>query len=287
MFERHISIDWSGSDTENQRVNLRVVEANAENGGGFVVDPPNTRVGTKAWSRAECRQWLAQALRPDQPRCLVAMDFGFGYPWGTDEAVFGCRGWREMLKEIARIYDQEGSVRKAAESINLQPEFEGHGPYRFNPNRTDFRFYLDNGVAYYRLMEMAVPQAISQWYLGSGGTVGFSSITGMATLHRLITSREQGHIDFQVWPQEGNVLNAGKHILAESYPAMYPEPASYGDCRDEHCRDAWKVLQWIIEAEASGTLGQAFELNPRPFGRFENISYEDQVRFEGWILGIS
>jgi hypothetical protein len=28
------------------------------------------------------------------------MDFGFGYPWGTDEAVFGCRGWREISSTI-------------------------------------------------------------------------------------------------------------------------------------------------------------------------------------------
>ena len=109
----------------------------------------------------------------------------------------------------------------------------------------------------------------------------------MATLHRLITLREQDLIDFQVWPQEGDVLNVGKHIVVESYPAMYPEPASYGDCQDEHCQDAWKVLQWIIRADASGTIEQAFELAPRPFGRFEDISFEDQVRFEGWMFGVS
>ena len=48
MFDLYISMDWSGSETENKRVNLRVVEANTENGEGLVVDPPNTRIGAKA-----------------------------------------------------------------------------------------------------------------------------------------------------------------------------------------------------------------------------------------------
>ena len=286
MFDRYISIDWAGSGTEDQRVNVRVVEANSGNEDGIVVDPPNARIGTKAWTRAECTEWLAQALNPNRPRSLVAMDFGFGYPWGTDEDVFGCRGWRQMLEEVAQVYDQEGSARRAAESINLRPELEGPGPYRFDHDRTDFRFYLENGVAYYRLVEMAIPQAISQWYLGSGGTVGFSSITGMVTLHRLITMRDRGQTDFRVWPQEGLIPDSDKHLVVESYPAMYPEPASYGACRDEHCRDAWKVLRWMVEADASGTLEQAFELTLKPFGRVEGVGFEDQVRFEGWILGI-
>ncbi len=126
------------------------------------MDPPNTRIGTRAWTRAECREWLAQALMPNQPRCLVVMDFGFSYPWGTDVAVFGCHGWRQMLRAVAGVYDEEGSARNAAEGINLRPRLSNHGPYRFNHNRTDFRFHLDNGVGYYRMTEMTIPQAISQ-----------------------------------------------------------------------------------------------------------------------------
>jgi hypothetical protein len=33
--------------------------------------------------------------------------------------------------------------------------------------------------------------------------------------------------------------------------------------------------------------GHAFELTPRPFGRVEGVSFENQVRFEGWILGVA
>ena len=65
MFDRFISVDWSGSGVEGQRVNLRVVEARLGRANGAVVDPLNARVGTKAWTRAECREWLTQALTPN------------------------------------------------------------------------------------------------------------------------------------------------------------------------------------------------------------------------------
>ena len=52
-FDRFISMDWSGSGAEDQRVNLRIVEASRQDVDGVVVDPPNARVGTGAWTRAE------------------------------------------------------------------------------------------------------------------------------------------------------------------------------------------------------------------------------------------
>ncbi len=285
VFERFISIDWSGSDTEDRRVNLRVVEATPYGNDGTIVAPPNARRGVRAWTRAECRRYLVEALQ-DRSRCLIAMDFGFGYPWGADGSVFACNGWAEMLGALSRLYAEEGMARSAAQSINSFARFGGHGPYRFDVNRTDFRFYLDNETPYYRLVEIAIPQAISQWYLGSGGTVGFSSITGMAALRYLMDMRAQGEIDFRVWPQEGLVPEANKHVIVESYPAVYPEPPDYGECTDEHCRDAWKVLQWMLGKANAGNLGEYFQIASVPFGRIENVSFEEQVSFEGWIFGV-
>lgn len=285
-FDRYISIDWAGAGTEDQRVDLRVVEATPDHKAGRVVDPTDTRRGAKAWKRAECREWLALALKGDQPRCLVAMDFGFGYPWRTDEAVFGVAGWQPMLGALSELYEERGKARLVAEQINNLPRFGGHGPYRFNHNRTDARFYLDSGVAYYRLVETAIPQAISQWYLGAGGVVGFHTITGLSALHDLLARRQRGEVDFLVWPQECCTPDNGKHILVESYPALYPAPAGFGDCRDEHCRDAWKALQWMLTTDEAGTLYEAFEIDPVPFGRVEGADFREQVRFEGWILGV-
>ncbi len=192
-----------------------------------------------------------------------------------------------MLGALSRSYADEGTARATARRVNLSDRFEGHGPYRFDDDRADFCFYLDEKVSYYRLVETVIPQAISQWYLGSGGTVGFSSITGMAALRHLMNMRAQGEIDFRVWPQEGLTPDADKHVIVESYPAVYPEPPDYGECTDEHCRDAWKVLQWMLREANDRTLKCRFEMAPKPFGRIEGVSFEDQIRFEGWIFGVS
>jgi len=226
---------------------------------------------------------FTQSSRPHQRLLMV------GLPWGADQEVFGCIGWHSMIQEFAEFYARYGTARAVAEAVNGQPRFHGHGPYRFNESRTDFRFYLNHDVAYFRMVETAVPQAISQWYMGAGGTVGYHTITGLAALYDLITQREAGRVRFRVWPHESeHAMDLGNaHVLVESYPALYPKPASFGTCTTDDQRDAWKVLQWMSAADKRGSLTEAFSPTPLRYGRVEGISFWEQVRFEGWILGVS
>lgn len=127
MFERYVSVDWSGSDREDRRVNLRVVEATPPDNDGTVVPPPDARREVRARTRAECGRWLAQALRSDQPRCLIAMDFGFGYPWGSDGSVFGSQGWEGMLRTPSGLYAEEGTARAVAQRVNSSESLGGTG----------------------------------------------------------------------------------------------------------------------------------------------------------------
>jgi hypothetical protein len=285
MFQRYVSIDWSGAGTDEGRVDLRVVEASPPHQ-PRVVPPPGARGGIRSWSRAEAARYLSSLLERSAPRALIAMDFGFGLPWGADRAIFGCDGWRAMLDAVSRLYRHHGTARATAEAINANPRFHGHGPYRFNESRTDYRFYLDSGVAYYRQVEVAIPQAISQWYLGSGGTVGFHTISGLAALAGLLSRRDTGELLFTVWPQEALDPPPDHHLVVESYPAICPRLVDYGPCGDDHQRDAWRVLDWILRAADSQTLGRSFVVQPKPFGRIEGVSFQEQVRFEGWIIGV-
>ena len=285
MFQRYISIDWSGAATDDERVDLRVVQASAD-GEPRIVHPPDARPRVRSWKRSECLAWIRGALRSNQPRCLVAMDFGFGLPWGADQAVYGCQGWQAMLAEVTRLYQQHETARATALAVNGQQRFGGQGPYRFNESRTNFRFYLDQGVGYYRAVELTIPQAISQWYLGSGGTVGFHTITGMAFLTRLMTLRQQGEIDFQIWPQEGETPDYKRHLLVESYPAVCPALEDYGPCEDDDQRDAWKVLRRMLQAVADHSLEGMFQIPSQSFGRIDGVDFLEQVRFEGWIFGV-
>jgi hypothetical protein len=191
-----------------------------------------------------------------------------------------------MLAEVARLYQQHETARATALAVNDQIGFGGNGPYRFNESRTSFRFYLDHGVGYYRAVELTIAQAISQWYLGSGGTVGFHTITGMAFLNRLMDLRQRGEIDFRVWPQEGGEPDRKKHLLVESYPAICPALEDYGPCEDAHQRDAWKVLKRMLQAAADHSLEDMFQIPRQSFGRIDGVDFLEQVGFEGWIFGV-
>jgi hypothetical protein len=285
MFDRIVSIDWSGAAHETKAVDLRVAEFDTQGQKPVLVDPPNHRPGQRGWSRSVCRSWLVEQLERNRPT-VVAMDFGFGLPWGADRALFEVTGWRQLLRKLGQLYNHHRTARATAVALNAQARFNGHGPYRFDDSRSDFRFYLDNEVPYYRLTETLAPQAISQWYLGSGGTVGFHTITGLATLDHLISLREERKLEFEIWPHETLHPDGRRHVLVESYPALYPPPDDYGPCIDPHQRDAWRVLHYLVEMKRKGRLPELFDVKPMPIGRALAVDFIDQIQFEGYIVGL-
>jgi hypothetical protein len=191
-----------------------------------------------------------------------------------------------MIHEIARIYEKEGTARAVAQSINKQERFAGHGPFRFNSDRSDFRFYLDHEIAYFRLTELIAPQAISQWYLGSGATVGLQTISGLYAIDRLVREREAGKFDFVVWPLECLDPDGTKHVIAESYPSICPKFVDTVQCRNNHQKDACRVLQMLLLKRNEGKLRDLFRIREQQFGRRADIDFWQQVQFEGFILGI-
>jgi hypothetical protein len=288
MFDRIISVDWSGAGSETEGVDLRIAVFDAALNQPRVVDRIHQNRNFASWSREAFRLWITNELGDKRP-ALVVMDFGFGLPWGSDQAVFEVAGWRATISAIAKRYEESKTARATAMSINNDKRFRGHGPYRFNSNRNDFRFYADNGIAYYRLTELVAPQAISQWYLGSGGTVGFHTISGLAAISHLIEAREAGKLDFCVWPHEheGFAPDGSRHVIAESYPAICGYAGDFGPCRDQHQRDAWKVLQMLLMRRNDGTLHDLFQVKEQPFGRIAGVDFQKQIQFEGYIVGLT
>ncbi len=290
-FERFLGVDWSGAKSEDEPVMLAVAEA-VRGGVPELVAPPQTRaVRTRKWSRAQARALLEERLAVDQPRTLVAIDMAVGLPWGSDRALFGVRGWRAlvdaMAAEHARANDHGivGSARSTGERINAR--FPDGAPFRTDATRNDGRFYRDHRVAYYRQVESLVPQAISPWYLGSGGKVGYHTISGMFTLSRLLAARDRGALAFHVWPHEGLALPADGHVLVECYPAAMGaklRDVEAGTTGDE--RDALGIVGWLLDRDRDGSLAASFDLDEVGFGRVDGVSWSEQVEFEGWILGM-
>jgi hypothetical protein len=283
MFDRMISVDWSGAGKETKRVDLRIAKFDAALKQPIVVRQSDQ---SRSWTRSAFQSWITAELRDKQPT-LVVMDFGFGFPWGSDQAVFGVVGWRAMISAIAKRYEENETACATADSINSNRRFRGHGPYRFDSNRNDFRFYADNGIAYYRLTELVAPQAISQWYFGPGGRVGFSTITGLSAIHHLVLLREAGDLDFYVWPHECLSPDGTKHVIAESYPALCSYAGDFGPCCDPHERDAWKVIKMLMMRRNEGNLRGLFQVREQPFGRISGVYFQQQIQLEGYIVGLT
>lgn len=244
------------------------------------------QAGARSWSRNDAVVFLTRELRSDKPRTAVAFDFAFGLPWGSDREVFGVAGWRAMLRSLRDLYLEDGTARATAAAINNRQEFQGHGPYRFDESRADFRFYVRHAVAYYRLIELVMPQAISVWYMGSGATVGFHTITGLVCLATLFDHRDRGRVDFSVWPHEATRGPFHSHVLLEGYRAAFPACADFGPCRDPDERDAWRMLEWMRSMNAAGQLEDKLRLPVDLITKLVPGGVE-RVQFEGWILGVT
>ena len=216
------------------------------------------------------------------------MDFALGVPWNSDRALFKVKGWHALVNKIASVYESflgsKAPARCVANEINAT--FAECGPFRTNATRSNFRFYTENDIAYYRHTDTLTPQAISVWYIGSGAQVGLQSISGLYGLSQLLDRRDSRDIRFKVWPHETSSVAHGEHVLAECYPAICPEPDDWDECQDEHERSAWRVLQFLTRHREANSLESLFTITPRLAGRYEGVPFERQVEFEGYILGL-
>jgi len=280
-FERIVSIDWSGAGTEKKGARIAVCNYSKKTGKSRIVPPTK---GTM-WSRETCRNWLCRQLKRSG-QTLFLIDFGFSLPWGAQQSVFGVKSWRAMIDAIDKEYTASGTARAMAKKKNLEPQFNGHGPYRFNDSRSDYVFYRDNDIAYYRLTELIAPQALSQWYLGSGATVGFHTITGLSALSDLLRQRDANKFAFKVWPFEALNKDEHQHIFAESYPALFDKINKPGGFKNKDEVDAWRVLEWAKGHLMNGTLDQRFAFPNFPMKHKCVKTIQDQIDFEGCILGL-
>ena len=284
LFHRYVAVDWSGAGAATDGVDIAVVEAGRA--GAPAVVPPSSMDGRarKRWSRDACEAWLAGVLASDAPT-LVLVDAGFAYPSGAARAMVSATDWRALVKEIAALYRTHGTARAVATAINAR--FPDGAPFRFNEARADARWYARHHVAYYRQAELLVPQAISELYFGSGAVVGYHTVTLLAALDAMIARREKNELAFDVWPFEIASAPRG-HVLVECYPALCR--ASLGAPKDTrlnaHEADAMVACTWARDLDARGGLAPLFDVREVPIGRDTRVTWQAQIREEGWIFGV-
>jgi hypothetical protein len=272
-FKRIFGVDWSGAGRDDECNRSLAVAVWSETDMVAKIDYSWRRQRS---TRLEFQEWLIEVLRPKNPPALIGLDFGFGYPRGASRILFGSEAWKCVREQMATLMAQHDTARAVALEINRP--YGKNGPFR-DKDRSNFHFYLSNGVPYLRLVEQFVPQAISQWYMGSGATVALSSITGMALLGRLLRLRHKGECKFRVFPFENIELEL--HAIVEIYPALYPLPTGYV-WQSQHERDAVRAATHLVK------------LSDHPSGLMlptvpgiEDATLHQYAREEGWIAGVT
>lgn len=274
MFERFIGIDWSGSGRCGaSNSGLAIAEGGSEG-------PPPARPTSRV-SRIAVTDWLVAQLGPDTPRTVVGLDFAFGFPVGAHKLMYGTSCWNDFALSVSGDLSCDGRqssgtpARDLAYKIN--EKFEGAGPFRDNETRSDFRFYVEHGVPYFRMTENCVPQAISPWYIGSGATVALSTLTGIAALGRLLKKRAEGVCRFRVFPFEE--IDPRSHLIVEVYPAIWADPRR-DEGKNEHVRDAKRIVRGLRGLTERDLQLPAPDLTPWA------VCPRCRVREEGWIVGV-
>jgi|GEM_PF-2930465 len=280
-FERYVGLDWSGA--KDSRPPIRVCTATLDSP-PKPEDPPTKRA--KNWSPDEVKSWLLHALTPDAPRTICGFDFGFGYPIGSEVAVFHSHSWRDLLTGVRERLKSSGAAKALASDLN--DEFckaNGcQGPFFNQSEAPSAHPYRAGGFGYYRLTELFIPEAKSQWYVGPGAQVGQSTITGLSMLACLLEQRDELGLEFVVWPHESQRLPSNGHVLVETYPSLMGRKRK---AKNQHAADAKAISAWLKRTDESGELTRYLDL-PEVVGKqgldFEQVRH--RVGWEGWIIGV-
>lgn len=203
---------------------------------------------------AECRQDVGDAggllslLENWAPREWAAwVNERVGAALGTSEGPF----WGTMFKR--------------------RPDMELFRAYRLPDGGASFRFRER------RLVEERFRRLKPAYQLGGIGSVGQQSLYGILYLRELLRRCEREEIPMHVWPQDGEAIPNGSHVLAEMYPTWFLEPDA-GPRSD--AGDAMACVRWLSDMDRQGELAPWFTL------RGLTEEERERARLEGWALGM-
>lgn len=258
MFERFIGIDYSGAQTPETRLKgLQVFVALAASSAEPQRIGPPSRARAN-WTRRELYTWLLDTLRDGVPT-LVGIDHGFSFPVEYFERHGLAHDWPGFLEDLLAHWP---TGERGISIKRIRAGEVGQGAQR-------------SGSAKWRRACERLTRAKSVFHFDVPGSVAMSTHAGLAWIHALRVELGAG---LHCWPFDGWRIPAGRSAVAEVYPSLWKANWHPGKrTADEH--DAYVVVAWLRNAQASGALARFLE---------PNLPHELQepADIEGWILGV-
>ena len=302
LFDTCIVVDWSAAAVPKAGRDSIWMAACTQTGHGDKIDfLENPRTRPAACDRLH--EVLVDAVSR-QRRVLVGFDFGFAYPAGMADALWGAgpaSPWRRVWDGLTSGFEDTSENRnnrfQLAEAMTQRADVHP-GPFWGKP-RTHIHSSLPstrppfprplNGylLQEYRLVEHRLREqghyVQSMWKLMGAGAVGGQSLAGIPYLQRL---RDDPCLAAHsaVWPFETDferrLDTRGRPfvLFAEVWPPLFPVDASLHPVRD--AAQVLTLARALVRCDARDVLHDRFAA-PSDL----TVSERDLcVREEGWIL---
>ena len=253
-FKHYIGIDYSGAQTPTSQLKgLQVFMASRHHDNPVQVRPYDDKNWN--WTQKEIGQWCVETINSKHP-VIIGLDHGFSFPLSYFDQ-YHLNSWDEFLYDFCEHW--------ATDQDHI---FVDH--IRNDVDRTGDPTEL-------RLCEKYTSSTQSVFKLDGKGAVGKSTHTGIPWL-RFIRRHPQISDKVHFWPFDGFDIPEGQTVIVEVYPSIFRRRYKrVFKSPDEH--DAYSIARWFQENDRQETLDYYFR--PPMTG-----SVIEQVKLEGWILGI-
>jgi len=288
LFDVHIIVDWSARATPSPAKPTKDAIWWAVARHGQVAEPQYARTRVEALQRLEAE--IAAVVQAGE-RVLVGFDFPFGYPAGVAARLTGKPDALALWDWLdARLQDgADNANNRFAVASEINCAFDGIGPMWGRPEAWDYPDIPTRGTARRgdhpperRLVEQAVPRAMTVWQLAYAGSVGSQILVGLPAVKRL--RARFGDVS-AIWPFEtGLQAPKAQVVFAEIYPSLLAERVK-AEQRDGEILDAAQVRVNAAAYHAldrKGGLAPLFEASPELSAAERDLVAKE----EAWILGV-
>ncbi|MCG8494025.1 MAG: hypothetical protein MI743_20605 [Sneathiellales bacterium] len=282
-FDLIVVIDWSASSTPGPLKESadRCWIAWSEKGNSAKVQYFRTRF--------TCMQHLKHLVSRTNGNCLLAFDFPFGYPAGSN--LGGGRKAARRISEYMTCDERDGNNRFEVANLLNQQISALPGPFwgcprsknlsHLGPKKPPFHH---SGFNEWRIVErhlrLKKQRIMNVWQLLGQASVGSQTLTGLSELNSF-ASEPGAKKPVKFWPFETTWEKDLKGvILAECWPSMNDFASETHPIKD--ARQVSATLKWLQKHQDKGTIPSLFKAPDF----LTQTEMEKCGKEEGWILGI-